>query len=410
MISTLTTRLTAARSALQGFRRLSLAVHANDIEESFGITQKGGVTIYEPEIRQKGVQLFIANDGPLQLDRPGNGGMRLLGYPDQEAAMADAVRLAEGMTRKHICYNTGFSGAKLVVHCSDSVTPATVDRDALMEDCANALEALQGQVWTGCDLNTTGKDMDILVSKTPYVLAGIGSSVDTNVATAMTTIGSILGVVEANDLDIKTQTFLVQGCGKVGKHVASSLASLGAKTVFTCDSHAGLADIDGCQPLAPEENWFDKEVDFLVPCANSLAIDENVLKHMPAPSFVVGATNQPYASQEVRNAFDKKGTLHIPESISSGGAIVADSVEWTHPELFRTIEPQLLYDWIIDISKAKSMDLCLRADNQAMNIQHVIDGVYEGSETVPVGLRFPEWLGEKGYKVPATAAADATEA
>ncbi|GMI47584.1 hypothetical protein TrCOL_g4643 [Triparma columacea] len=377
-----------------------MAAHSTaEIEQTFKISQEGGVTIFEPQVRQDGVQLFIANDGPLQLARPGNGGMRLLEYPDEKTAIADAVRLAEGMTRKHNCYNTGFSGAKLVVRCSEEVTPKSVDRLSLMEDCADALEALQGTVWTGCDLNTTGDDMDMLVDKTPYVLAGLGSKVDTNIATAMTTVGSILGLVDAHCIDINTQTFMVQGCGKVGMHVARTLVSLGAKKVLTCDISEERANIEGCTPLSSSENWYDQDVDFLVPCANSLAINERVLQRMPPPSFVVGATNQPFSSHAVRDAFDKNGALHIPESISSGGAIMADSIEWALPKLFRTVEPQLVYDWILDVSKAKSKELSLRAENEALNIKRVVDCVYEGSDTVPVGLRFPDWLRENGHEV-----------
>jgi len=386
----------AKRGALFAKSKSTMAASALSLDEHFEISQMGGVTIYEAPIRQEGVKLFIANDGPLQLDRPGNGGMRMLKYEDEDSAVADAVRLAEGMTRKHDCYNTGFSGAKLVVHCADAVTPATVDRPALMEDCADALAALGGSVWTGCDLNTTGADMDILVSKTPYVLAGIGSSVDTNIATATTTIGSILGIVEANSLDISAQTFMVQGCGKVGENVAKSLVALGAKDVFTCDIRKELANIEGCLPLSEGENWFEKDVDFLVPCANSLAINEDVFNVMPTPKFIVGATNQPYSSPEVRKALDEKGALHIPESISSGGAIMADSVEWCHPKLFKSVRPQLVYDWILDLSRIKSRELCTRAENKASNIAICIDDVYEGAESEPVGLRFPEWIEENG--------------
>lgn len=105
--------------------------------------------VYEVPVRQDGVQLFIANDGPLQSKRPGNGGMRMLSYEDENLAINDAVRLAEGMTRKHDCYCTGFSGAKLVVHCSEGASPTTVDRSALMTDAANALDSLGGSIWTG---------------------------------------------------------------------------------------------------------------------------------------------------------------------------------------------------------------------------------------------------------------------
>lgn len=139
--------------------------------------------------------------------------------------------------------------------------------------------------------------MDMLVSKTPFVLAGIGSSVDTNIATAKTTIGSILGVIDAHGLDISQQSFMVQGCGKVGKNVAEMLVGLGAGQVKTCDVVSELANIVGCEPLGEGENWFDKHVDFLVPCANSLAIDEMVQDRMPAPKFIVGAANQVRAEE-----------------------------------------------------------------------------------------------------------------
>ena len=125
--------------------------------------------------------------------------------------------------------------------------------------------------------------MDLLVSHTPFVLAGIGSDIDTNVATAMTTIGSILGVVDEFDLDISAQTFLVQGVGKVGSNVARTLVQLGAKKVITCDVVPDRAAIDGCEPLKNYEDWKLQDVDFLVPCGNSLAIDESVVERMPTP-------------------------------------------------------------------------------------------------------------------------------
>src|SRR6056297_2423093 len=65
---------------------------------------------------QQGTRMFIGNHGPLRTDRPGNGGMRLHSYDTHDEAVADCVRLAEGMTRKHSMYRTGFSGAKIVVH------------------------------------------------------------------------------------------------------------------------------------------------------------------------------------------------------------------------------------------------------------------------------------------------------
>merc|ERR1711957_1104036 len=111
---------------------------------------------------------------------------------------------------------------------------SNIERKGLMEDTAKALEALDGCMYTGCDLNTNDLDMDYLTEATgnKYVLAGRDSKVDTNIATAASVIGSILGVIDAKgEKDISELTFTVQGCGKVGSTVAKELVRYGAKCV-----------------------------------------------------------------------------------------------------------------------------------------------------------------------------------
>lgn len=169
--------------------------------------------------------------------------------------------------------------------------------------------------------------MDFLTDATDnkYVLAGRDSKIDTNAATASSVIGSILGVIEAYDADISELTFTVQGCGKVGQNVASELVRYGAKSVQTCDLYSELANIKGCTPI---EDWSSTPCDFLVPCANSLAITEEVASNFPEGiKYCVGAANSPFANADAREIFDGRGVVHIPESISSAGAILADSVE-----------------------------------------------------------------------------------
>lgn len=160
-----------------------------------------------------------------------------------------------------------------------------------------------------------------------YVLAGRNSKVDTNVATASSVIGSIIGTLETMEgsRDLSQLTFTVQGCGKVGSVVAKELVRLGAKKVQTCDLNSSAANIPGCSPI---EDWTSKPCNFLVPCANSLAITEDIAKRFPdGIKYCVGATNSPFATQQSKELFNERGVMHIPESISSAGAILADSVE-----------------------------------------------------------------------------------
>ena len=94
--------------------------------------------VFEAPVRQDGIKLYIATDGDFDHQRPGNGGIRLLDYLTEKDAIDDAVRLAEGMTRKHDMFRTGFSGAKLVANTD--IPLDKIKRKSLMEDIATALE------------------------------------------------------------------------------------------------------------------------------------------------------------------------------------------------------------------------------------------------------------------------------
>jgi len=360
-----------------------------------------GVTVLEAPVNQHGVEMYIAIDSDSygHVERPGNGGIRLLNYDSSEAAIDDAVRLAKGMTRKHDMFRTGFSGAKVVVN-SDHEDLSVIHRKDLMDDAADALCALEGGMYTGCDLNTCDKDMDYLVEATgeKYVLAGRSSKVDTNIATASSVIGSILGSVEAMEgsQDVSGLTFTVQGCGKVGSTVAKELVRLGAKSVQTCDLFPKAAEIKGCTPI---NDWASTTCDFLVPCANSLAITEEVAEKFPEGiRYCVGATNSPFANEDAKKIFDQRGVLHIPESISSAGAILADSVEWYDVDLYRNVEPSLMYGWIRDISRIKSSRLAFHSDREPINVESNLSNVVPTRDGDPVGKDFPEWIKENSKK------------
>ncbi|KAL3787355.1 hypothetical protein HJC23_004380 [Cyclotella cryptica] len=357
--------------------------------------EKCSAVVVEAKVEQEGVSMYIGIDSDSygHTNRPGNGGIRLLNYKTRESAIADAVRLAKGMTRKHDMFRTGFSGAKVVVK-SDHKDLSVIQRRKLMQNVASALHAFEGGMYTGCDLNTSDRDMDYLVEATDekYVLAGRNSQVDTNVATASSVIGSIIGTLQAmsGSDDISELIFTVQGCGKVGSTVAKELVRLGAKNVQTCDLFPESAKIQGCTPI---KDWARTPCDFLVPCANSLAITEDVAANFPAGiKYCVGATNSPFANDKAREIFEKRGVMHIPESISSAGAILADSVEWYDIDLYQTVEPAKMYGWIRDISRVKASDLAAHAGQEPQHVTSNLSNVVPEREGEPVGKDFETWI------------------
>jgi hypothetical protein len=127
----------------------------------------------------EGVALYVVRDDTTNAG-PANGGLRLPDYGSEVRALGDGLRLARQMRRKHTLYRTGFSGAKLIA----SADPTTVDRQVLLRGVAAVLNRHAGQLYTGCDMNTTTDDMARLTLLSPYVLAAVGSAVDASLATA----------------------------------------------------------------------------------------------------------------------------------------------------------------------------------------------------------------------------------
>lgn len=256
-------------------------------------------------------------------------------------------------------------------------------------------------MYTGCDLNTCDIDMDYLTEATneQYVLAGRDSAVDTNVATAASVIGSILGLIESHEDDgvqISDLTFTVQGCGKVGSTVAKELVRLGAKKVQTCDIREGASAIEGCTPIG---DWASTPCDFLVPCANSLAITEDVAASFPeGVKFCTGATNSPFATAEAKSLFAERGVFHVPESISSAGAILADSVEWYDIDLYQTVEPNLMYGWIRGLSQKKARNMVELSEKDSNKMESITSDVVPSRKGDPIGKTFPEWIKENTQK------------
>lgn len=274
-----------------------------------------------------------------------------------------------------------------------------VCRKTLMKDTAAALKVLDGTIYTGCDINTSDEDMNYLVEATneQFVLAGRNSQVDTNVATAASVIGSIQGLCEAHKSDLSELTFTVQGCGKVGRTVASELVRLGAKKVQVCDIIEELAKVEGCETI---EDWTTTPCDFLVPCANSLAITEDVASNFPEGlKFCTGATNSPFATEKAKRIFEDRDVSHVPESISSAGAILADSVEWYDANLFQTVEPTLLYGWVRSLAREKASSMAKQANLNARDMSKVYANVVPSRDGRPVGESFPEYIKENSRKV-----------
>ena len=96
---------------------------------------------------------------------PALGGCRYLAYPDDESAVTDAVRLAQGMSYKAALAGLPQGGGVAVI-----IRPPHVEnRAALFEAFGRCVEQLDGRYITAIDSGTSVADMDCIAQQTRYV-------------------------------------------------------------------------------------------------------------------------------------------------------------------------------------------------------------------------------------------------
>lgn len=337
------------------------------------------------------------HNGPLSLELPGNGGMRIWDYASTEDAITEAIGLANGMGYKHAVYNTGFAGAKVVVNATSGADKKIqINKEDLMSKVASVLNDYQGAMYTGCDMNTDLDDMDKLVAETPYVLAGLGNlALDPNDATAFGVLGSLDALTTARFGGLSGTSFVVHGLGNVGSTVARELVAAGA-TVYVYDVvPERISAISGAKDLtdvfaAAGPNWAAAlpAHDVFVPCSKSNLIDLAAAMDLPAKA-ICGAANLPFASPDAEEAFFGRGGIFVPESIVSAGAVIADSIEHFDNKSFVQAAPEEIYKFTRDAIFQKTDEALTLTKESGSSIRAEVPRLSRSAAAgSPIGQKF----------------------
>ena len=314
--------------------------------------------------------------------RPANGGLRLLSYADDASCRADGHRLASLMTNKHDLYGTGFAGGKVVARASD---PDAV-KDELIAVTAGLLESLDGAMITGCDLNTSLEDMERLTAMTPHVLAAVGSPVDASSATAFGTIGAVEAVLSGSLEEATPGTALVHGCGAVGGPVAQTLIDSGW-TVYTVDVDAERAQLSGATPLDPASDWWDRQLDLLLPCSISGLLSAEITEALQVKA-VVPAANAPFTDPALADTLRERGIKVLPDPLVNAGAVIADSIERFSPEAWKQACPEEVYRFVRESVRERASEF-LQQRQQGLSAGAALTEVAANPDDAPIGLSFP---------------------
>ncbi|MYL98204.1 NAD(P)-binding domain-containing protein [Novosphingobium sp. FGD1] len=261
---------------------------------------------------------------------PAAGGCRLWSYPDPADAMADAFRLAEGMSYKNAMAGLPLGGGKAVLR-----RPAgEFDRVALFEAFGRAVEKLDGRYVTAEDVGTGVSDMECVARHTRHVA---GRTALPGLAGGDPSPWTALGVFEAMKEAVRLRhgsslsgvTVAVLGVGNVGAGLARLLAADGARLV--------IADIDParCDRLAQETGASIVAIDEIAgadaqvfaPCALGGALDDATVAALRA-GIVCGAANNQLAAPHLAEVLMARGIDYAPDYVVNAGGIINVAAEY----------------------------------------------------------------------------------
>ncbi|NCF20278.1 MAG: leucine dehydrogenase [Haliea sp.] len=261
---------------------------------------------------------------------PAAGGTRMYDYPSEEAALTDALRLAQGMTRKCAMARAGVGGAKAVI-----MGDPGDKTEAMLRSYGRFVERLNGVFITGNDVNILFEDAKIIAEETGHVL---GASDRLGPSAPVTSHGVFCGMracVEEiyGGSDMNGLTVAVQGMGSVGYELARELHREGAQLIVTDindTAAARAAEEFGARVVAADE-IYGVEADVFAPCAMGAVINDSTIEQLRC-RIVAGAANNQLATCAHGDELFRRGILYAPDYVVNAGGAIYVRLERTEPE------------------------------------------------------------------------------
>lgn len=252
---------------------------------------------------------------------PAAGGIRLREYAGWQDGLADALRLAKGMTYKNAVAGLPFGGGKSVIAVPPGVAVTPAFRQAALADLGELIESFGGTYFGGPDVGTGPLDMLALREWTRNVFCvpeehgGTGSSSEPTAAGVLAALRAgtraVFGTPSVAGLRV-----VVVGVGSVGSLLARSLAAAGATVVVSdVDSSRRGAEFEWVPPSAA----LSQPADVLVPAAVGGVFDASTTVHAP---LVVGPANNQLVDDSVATALRERGITWVPDFVASAGGVI----------------------------------------------------------------------------------------
>ncbi len=262
---------------------------------------------------------------------PAMGGCRYLAYPDDDSAMIDAIRLAQGMSYKAALAGLPLGGGKAVIIRN----PHVENRAALFEAFGRFVDSLEGRYITAIDSGTSTLDMDCIAQTTQHVTSTTASG-DPSPYSAMGVFAGIraTSMARLGSDNLEGLRVAVQGLGNVGFALAEQLHAAGAKLLVS-DHDPGRVQLAmeqfNAHPIASEA-LISTPCDIFAPCGlGSILTGQSVMQLRCAA--VAGSANNQLTTLQVADQLENRGILYAPDYIINSGGLIYVALKHQGEEL-----------------------------------------------------------------------------
>ncbi|MCF6468933.1 Glu/Leu/Phe/Val dehydrogenase [Nonomuraea sp. MG754425] len=285
---------------------------------------------------------------------PALGGTRFYPYDNEQAALADVLNLARGMSYKNALAGLDLGGGKAVI-IGD---PSRDKSEALLRAYGRFVQSLGGRYVTACDVGTYSEDMDVVARESRFVTGRTTAHGGAGDSSILTAFGVFQGMRASAERVYGTPSLHgrrvgVEGVGKVGHRLVGLLREDGADVVVCDVDPKAVERVRVRHPeidvVADAHAMVAADLDVFAPCALGGVLDDDTVPALKA-KIVCGAANNQLAHPGVEKQLAERGILYAPDYVvNSGGVIqVADEIDGFDMERARSKAAQI-YDTTLKI-------------------------------------------------------------
>jgi len=281
---------------------------------------------------------------------PAIGGIRILNYQSEEAAVFDLLRLSRAMTLKTAAAGLNFGGGEVVI-CERRDMQ---NKEPLFRAMGRFIESFKGRFIAAEDVGVTEECIEFMRMETRYVSGLPAYYGGSGNHSFMGAYGTFMGLLAAaryrwGSEELAERRIVIQGYGRVGRYLARFTADKGARVVVADidPDKSAQARADGFE-IVPAADADGETCDIFSPCAIGPMIRPETVDRFRC-EIIAGSANNQLLNEDDDDLLRQRNILYVPDFIINVGGTIdvaeeylgynADKVKRKTENIFdRTIE------------------------------------------------------------------------